>query len=88
MNINLSTLGIKILLKCNVKALSMHDVTQLYKSHKKEERDEVIKQLLLDKYIEAIKMPKPNTRKTPTYYLITKKGIKWVQNYLDSFPKK
>lgn len=85
---NISTLGIKILLKCSERQLSKHDVTQLYKVHSKEERDGAITYLLNDGYLEAVKMPKPNTKKTPTYYLITEKGSQWVDDYLNSFPKK
>ncbi|HSW68752.1 MAG TPA: hypothetical protein VLI69_01170 [Gammaproteobacteria bacterium] len=65
----------------------MHDVTQLYKQYKKEERDDEIRNLISDDYLEAKKMPKPNTKKTPTYYFITDKGKAWVKNYLMVFQK-
>lgn len=87
-NLNLSTLSIKILLKCNEKALSMHDVTQLYKTYKKDERDKAIEELIDNAYIESIKMPKLNAKRTPTYYLITTKGKNWTKEYLDFFSHK
>jgi len=83
--LGLSTLAIKMLLKCNEKSISMRDVTQFYKSYGKDERDKAIIDLLNEKYIESIQMPRPNTKKTPTFYSITLKGKKWVAAYLSTF---
>lgn len=87
-NLTLPTLGIKILLNCKSKPLSMRDITQMYKTYKKSERDEVLEHLIAKNYIESIKMPKPNTKKTPTYYVITENGKIWIEKYLDFFNKK
>ena len=86
-NIDLPILGVKILLRCHEKPISMHDVTQFYKSYSKAERDSVISKLLSDGFLEEKKMPKPNVKKTPTYYFITAAGVKWINNYLEVFSK-
>ncbi len=85
--ITISTLSIRILLKCHEKPVSMHNVSQFYKPFPKEERDKAIAELIKNHFIDTRMIPKPNTRRTPTYYLITDKGIKWVKEYLNLFKK-
>ena len=81
-----STLEIRILLKCAEKAISKRDVTQLYSNYPKAERDTTILKLIDQGYITAQVMPKPGTRKPPTFYRITDKGQQWVDKYLESYP--
>jgi len=85
-NIELSDLEIRMLLKCSEKPLSKRAVTQLYSKFGKGTRDKAIEYLADYGLITAHKMPKPGTRKTPVFYKITDKGQQWVKNYLDNYP--
>jgi predicted transcriptional regulator len=83
--INIPEIGIKILLKCDKHPVNKSDITQLYKPYKKEARNEIIDFLINHGYLESKKMPKPDVKKTPTYYFITQKGKQWVMEYLAMF---
>lgn len=83
----LSTLEIRILLKCDKKLLSRTDISQLYKKFTKTYRDAAIKTLLKHSLIEAIEKPKEGTSKVPIFYQITSKGKIWVKNYNKNYPE-
>lgn len=72
----LTTLEIRILLKCSERLISKRDITQLYSNQQKAERDEAILTLSKHNFIIAQPMPKPGTRKTPIFYKITDEGQK------------
>jgi hypothetical protein len=83
----LSPIEIKILFKCGEKLLSKSLVTQLYKKIGKEKRDQAIQDLINAGFITEKLLPKPGANKTPTFYEITVKGKKWVEQYLNNYPK-
>jgi len=85
-NMELSTLEIRILLKCDKKLLSRTDISQLYKKFTKTYRDAAIKTLLNHDLIEAIEKPKEGASKTPVFYKITPKGKEWIERYNKNYP--
>ena len=87
MNINLSTLEIKILLKCSEFLLSRSYLPQLYRRYNKKEREIAIKNLINHGLLLAQEMPKAGARKTPVFYKITDKGKKWLFDYNQNYPK-
>jgi len=86
-NVELSTLEIRILLKCDKKLLSRTDISQLYKKFTKTYRDAAIKTLLNYDLIEAIEKPKEGASKIPIFYQITPKGKNWVKSYNKNYPE-
>lgn len=86
MKLNLSTLEIKILFKCNTGLKSKSDITQLFKPYSKEERARAIKNLIANKLILAQEMPKADSNKTPVFYKITVVGKKWIEDYNENYP--
>lgn len=87
MKLDLSTLEIRILLRCSESMLNRTDITQIYFKHSKEERSKAITNLIEREFILALELPKPGARKVPIYYEITEKGRQWVKKYLDNYPK-
>lgn len=84
-NLTLSELEIKILMRCKTSPVSKRDITQMYKKNKKIEKEMVINSLVDFGYIKETKLPKPDTKKTPTFYFITEAGEKWIEQYLKFF---
>jgi transposase-like protein len=82
----LPPLAIRILQKCAEQTVSKTAVTQYYKKHTKEEREEAVRLLLEEQYIIAQVMPRPDTRKAPTFYVISDKGRKWLKEYYKMYP--
>lgn len=87
MKINLSTLEIKILLKCSTGLKSKSDITQLFKPYDKEERAKAISSLIANKLLLAQEMPKIGSNKTPVFYKLTENGKKWIDDYNKNYPK-
>lgn len=83
---NLSTLEIRILLKCNEGMLKRGYVSQLYQKHSAADRKKAIDSLIKLCFIRAREMPKPGANKVPVFYEITNKGKAWVKNYLNNYP--
>ena len=81
--INLEKLSIKILIGCDKKPLSKRDITQNFKRHPNEHRLKAINELLHHQFIVQKELPKPNTRRVPTYHFITVIGKAWITNYLE-----
>ena len=69
---------------CNKKPLSKRDITQNFKRHATNLRLESIETLLKHQLIEKKEMPKPDTRRVPTYYFITNEGTLWLNQYLSA----
>jgi hypothetical protein len=67
MEINSTSLEIRILLKCGEGLLNKRYITNLYKKYPKADRDESIKTLIDKKYIIAQEMPKLWANKTPIF---------------------
>jgi hypothetical protein len=86
MNIELSPLEIRLLIKCNKAPLSKRDVTQYLRKYPKVERDAAIVRLVENGFIQSRVMPKEGSGKTPTFHFITDKGKKWLEHYYSSFP--
>ncbi len=86
LKIALTTLQIKVLLKCADKPLSKRNVTQVFSQYKKPERDQAIDELIYTGFLEAKELPKPGAKKTPIFYIATSKGIKWVEDYNTNYP--
>ncbi len=82
-----SVLEIRILLKCDEQPLSKRRISQLYSKFKKVERDTALAHLVDEGLLVSKVMPKPGTRKNPTFYFLTEKGVRWVKNYQASFPQ-
>jgi len=82
-----SLLEMRILLKCAEQALSKRRVSQLYSKFKKSERDAALAHLMDEGLLISKVMPKPGTRKNPTFYFLTEKGEKWVKDYQANFPE-
>lgn len=87
MKLDLNTLEIRILLRCDEGMLNKTDITQIYSKYSKEERSKAITSLIEGGFIHSLELPKPGVRKIPVYYEITDKGKKWVKEYLDNYPK-
>lgn len=79
-------LEIRILLKCNERPLGKKEISQLYRTYDSTERLTAIENLINGGLILSKQMPKPNSKKIPTYYWITDKGKKWVQEYIENLP--
>lgn len=86
MELDLNTLEIRILLKCNEKLLSRTYLAPLYNKYSLKERRKAIEHLIKEKYIIARELPKPGAKVVPVFYEITEKGKKWVRDYLDNYP--
>ena len=82
---NIETLALKILISCNKKPLSRKSLSQNFKRHPIEKREESVNKLLKEELIEAREMPKPNAARTPTFFYITKTGMVFIEQYLESF---
>lgn len=87
MEINLTSLEIKILLKCSASLLHRSYTSQLYRKYGIKERNNAINNLITSGLIIALEKPKPGANKTPVYYKITELGIHWVNQYLKNYPK-
>jgi len=90
MKLDLSTLEIKILLrcdKCNAGLVSKSDITQFFRTSSKEERGRAIDSLMANKLLLAQEMPRIGSNKTPVFYKLTENGKKWVDDYNENYPK-
>jgi len=87
MNLELSALEIKILMKCSEGLLNKRYASQLYKKETKPVRDAAIEHLIKKEFIAALKMPKQETKKTPTFYKLTEKGKDWLDKYNKNYPR-
>ena len=87
MQIDLTSLEIRILLKCNQDLLDRSYVSVLYAKYSLQERKQAIDHLIADSYISAKELPLPDAKITPVYYEITEKGKLWVKKYLEEHPK-
>lgn len=85
MDINLSALEIRILLKCDERPLVRGKLTQVYKKSSIEEREKAINNLKARQYIVQKALPKPSTRTVPIFYEITDKGRAWVKEYMATY---
>lgn len=87
MKLALSTLEIKILLKCYAGLKSKSDITQSFRTCDKEERAKAINNLIANKLIIAQEMPKTGSNKTPVFYKLTENGKKWIEDYNKNYPQ-
>lgn len=86
MKINLNTLEIKILLKCEAGLKSKSDISQLFRTCDKEEKAQAIKNLIANELILAQEFPKACSNKTPIFYKLTGAGKKWLDDYNKNYP--
>jgi len=86
MKLTLSTLEIKILLKCRAGLMSKSDVTQFFRANNKEERAKAINNLIANKLILAQEMPKAGSNKTPVFYKLMESGRRWIDDYNKNYP--
>jgi hypothetical protein len=87
MEINLSALEIRILLKCSQELMSKTAFSQLSRQDGKAKKEKALNNLIKQDYIVAKELPRLGSNKTPVFYEITDKGRKWVKQYLDNYPK-
>ena len=73
-------------MKCDEKPITKTDVTQFYKRHSREDRQEAINALLENNLIELKKRPKAGTHKAPTFYFITQDGKIVLNQYKEGYP--
>ena len=87
MKIDLSTLEIRILLKCSQGLMSKSAFSQLSRKEGKTKKDEALNNLIKQGYILTRELPRLDSNKIPVFYEITEKGKQWVKKYLDNYPK-
>jgi len=87
MQINLSALEIRILLKCSQGLMSKSTFSQLSRKDGKAKKDKALNNLIKQEYILAKELPRLDSNKTPVFYELTEKGRQWVKKYLDNYPK-
>lgn len=87
MQINLSTLEIRILLKCSQGLMSKSTFSQLSRKDGKAKKDKALNNLIKQEYILVKELPRLDSNKTPVFYELTGKGRQWVKKYLDEYPK-
>jgi len=85
---HLTELEIKILMRCQKGMISRRMATQYFKSVGKLERDRAVENLIKNRLLLSRKLPKPDARKTPTFYELTEKGKAWLQSYFENYPSK
>jgi len=83
---SLSTIEIRILLKCSIKALSKTDISKMFWKKTKQERGTALSTLIKLNLIGEEALPKLGAKKTPVFYNLTKKGKKWVEEYNANYP--
>lgn len=88
MELDLNTLEIRLLLKCNKGLLGRTDLTQIYQKHPAHERKAAITTLLEKGYLIVKKLPTPGARRTPEFYEITEQGKQWLHDYHANYPSK
>ena len=86
METTLTELEIKILMRCQKGTISRRMATQYFKSAGKIERDKALANLIQSGFLLSKRLPKPDARKTPTFYELTEKGAAWLQSYFDNYP--
>jgi hypothetical protein len=84
----LPPLAIRILQKCAEQMVSKTDISQYYKKYTKAERETAVALLLDKQFIVAQVLPRPDTRKAPTFYTVSKEGERWLQKYYAGYPGK
>jgi len=87
MEITLTELDIKILMRCQKETISRRMATQYFKSASKPIRDQALEKLVKNGLLLSKRLPKPDARKTPTFYELTEKGKTWLQDYFDNYSK-
>lgn len=87
MQIDLSTLEIRILLKCSQGLMSKSTFSQLSRQDGKAKKDKALNNLIKRGYILAKELPRLDSNKIPVFYEITAKGQTWVDYYIANYPK-
>ena len=82
----LSSLEIRILFRCQKALLQKKYISQYYARYSSSERKKAINTLIEKGLVISMQLPKPDVKKKPTLYKITKKGNSWIANYKKNYP--
>lgn len=87
MQLDLNTLEIQLLFKCNIALISKTKFARILKNYSKLDKEKAISHLISKNLVNTQALPKQNSKRVPVFYQITETGKKWLENYNKNYPK-
>jgi len=84
-----SALQVRLLFKCAMKPMSRSEFSNfhLYKKSDPVERKRAVEQRIQQELLIAKPMPRDGVNKILTFYFVTDKGQKWIEEYRANYPQ-